>query len=264
MRRASEILNRRITDAKNLLKEQRRVNELRSVNSLSRTAAQLLQVTSTSVAASPTHVLELTMFQTQLEAIRALKSGAVPKPPGETSVDFPAEIAAKEEQLAQQNAETRALMARLSQSLTNFYSEENGVAAEASSRARLASAFSKFLSSYHSASYAIDALPHTKMLSELRRKVESERDAAFSHIREDLQIEKEFLLRELVARGGTDEEGAQMKREIEVELIHLRHLAAVAQTALARLSAQPPPLDPVESMQLDIVEKEARDVINLA
>jgi hypothetical protein len=135
-------------------------------------------------------------------------------------------------------------------------SSENGA------RARLSSAFAAFVAAYHAASYAIDTRPHRRRLRELAQRAVGERDAAVLRLRNDLEIEKEFLLRELVARGGMDEEGARMKREIEVELMHLRHLAAVAGAALARMTAQVAPVDPVESMQVDLAEREAAEALN--
>jgi hypothetical protein len=153
-------------------------------------------------------------------------------------------------------------MCGLSESLARFYGEENGIAAQAAARRRLSSAFSKFLSAYHAASFAIDTLPHQRMLADLRQRAFEEQSAAVESIRSDLEIERDFLVQELIARGGSDEEGIQIKSEIEVELLHLRHLAAVAGAALARMTAQPPPIDPIDCMQLEIAEREAGLAIN--
>jgi len=57
-------------------------------------------------------------------------------------------------------------------------------------------------------------------------------------IMRDLNEERQFLLKKLQRRGAIDEEIAQMKREIDLKLLSISHLRAVAGKALARVSVE--------------------------
>jgi hypothetical protein len=252
--RAAELLDRRIDSATRLLAQQRHEAALRAVRSLSPTAAGLLH--SPAAPPPPEPLIELSLFQTQLDAIRALKSGAIPKPPGEISIDFPAELQRHQARLREQADETRRLIARVSEALARCFGDDNGIGVHEVARDRLAATFAKFTSAYHSAAYAADTLPHRRLIADLRARAAAERAQAAEDIRSDLEIERQFLMRELADRGAGDEDAALMRHEIEVELVYLRHLTAIAGTALAKMSAHPAPIDPVEVMQLDIAESE--------
>jgi hypothetical protein len=94
------------------------------------------------------------------------------------------------------------------------------------------------------------------MIENLRTKVVQEQHERSEAILRDLTAERQFLINELGARGGLDEEGMRMKKEIELQMIYLGHLTTVAGKALSRMSTQKEPIDPVENLQADIAEKE--------
>lgn len=265
LQRANEQLALRIQKAQQLLHEEQERSKLRNLALLSPTAAQLLKKkndfqTPTQNSSSFGQSLEINHLTEQIQAIQALKNGVLPKPLGILSVNFDQLIQQENSKLQRLTSEKDEISQQFVQLLQTYLQKSDEFETAAQSHEEYAQAFKRFQKAYNEATDNIESLPFSALLNIL--KVESSKTTVdnLDQVYDSLNKEYKVLEDRLEKMGVDDQESVDLKSEIRVQLLYLSHVTAIAEKALCKMSARKPPIDPLETYQIDIAEMEQFDM----
>ena len=263
LKKANEQLTDRLNKGEKLLRQEREKANFRNIQMLSPTAAKIinprLAQENPRHNSIPGQTLEIEYLRRQLQAIQDLKNGAVPKPHGTIDINFD-ELIERErrklEKITQKKEKNKEIFTTL---LENRLSESNSLQESIDNHSAFASSFSQFQSSYNQATDNIDALPFRSLLHILKEQSTNTTREGLQAAIDSLSHEKAMIIDRLEKMGVDDEESVDLKHEIQVKLLHLAHITAVAEKGLCKLSARKPPIDPLETMKIENAEMELQD-----
>ena len=258
---AFKLLDRRIESASRIRAEKKREHARESMGLLSATAQTGIHGGSRPVDPARESVVELDMFRRQLAAIEDLRSGAKPKLCGDVPVNIDSWIAGEEEQARRHAGEVDRLLEQLQNSLKHLYEDGTAWKTEVYVRNRVSDAFAAFVGAYQKGKYNLSTFKLRVVSEALKSLAARGGDWNATELLQNLESERQFLIEELVARGIGDAEMDELKKQIEIQLLYLQHLTAVAGSALCRVGTHQPPVDVLERMKVDIAEMEQREAL---
>ena len=251
-------LDNRIESAKQLLKEEKEKQMAKFVSYLSPTAASFLKNTIFSQnrnnSINTSQSLEIINLKTQIEAIKSLKSGIKPKPRGFLSVDFDSLIQEENDNLKNILLIKDQHMDRFVNYLKNFFGLSDSFNSTIISHSNFAQSFTNFHNSYLNASNSIENQKFCTVLHYLQKEINQQTQQHKNFIIDSINKEKKLIFELLEKIGIDDDLSSQLKEEIEIQLLYLGHLTAIAEKTLCKLSKRIEPIDPLDSLELEIAE----------
>lgn len=247
-------LKERIANAEAILQKEKQESHYRAVVSLSPTAAELLKIKlPQAVRPSKTTIIESTIFEEQLDAIKALKEGISPRPYGEVKYDFDKELEQINEKIAKIKSKNNQLLLNITVSVNNFLQDSAALDNELAQREKDMLSFQKFAKTYYNSNNEIEKLKYTKLLNIIKTIRNNVQEKRFDELLAHLNAEKQMIDEQLSSFGAGDFETNSLKSEIEFQMLYLGHLTAIAGKALSNISTEKVPPDPVEEMQAEIM-----------
>ena len=263
LKKANEQLNDRLLKGEKLLRQEKEKAKFRNIQMLSPTAAKIINQQLAKEKPQQNSIqgqtLEIEYLKKQLQAIRELKNGAVPRPHGTIDINFDELIEAERQKLDEIQQRKERNKQRFTSLLEKCLSEGNTLQESIDNHSEFANAFAHFQSSYNRATDNIDALPFVSLLGILKEQSSKTTREGLEAAIDSLNREKEMIIDRLEKMGVDDEESVDLKHEIQVKLLHLAHITAVAEKGLCKLSARKPPVDPLETMKIENTEMELED-----
>ncbi|EAY10489.1 hypothetical protein TVAG_484000 [Trichomonas vaginalis G3] len=261
MQKANEQLDIRIQKAQQLLNQERGEAKLRNVALLSPTAAKLLSKNGDLNKIPQQNqmvrqAIEVTHLTEQINAIEQLKNGAQPKPLGVLSINFDQLIQQENSKLQRLIAEKDEASNKFVRSIEFYLEKSNKFEDAQQSHAMYAQSFKKFQKSYNTATDNIESLPFHALLNILKNESTKSTVNNLNDVIDSLHKECKVIEYRLEKMGVDDQESSELKHKIKVQLLYLSHITAIAEKALCKMSARKPPLDPLETLQIDISEME--------
>lgn len=260
LKNANKTLDLRLSNAEKLLKTERENEHVHYVAMLSPTAAKLMKSQKSKNSSQiQGQTLEIAYLKRQIQAIEDLKNGAVPKPRGSLNINFDEIIRKEEKNLQNIQAKSSKNRETFSSLVNEHLSRSNSLQDSIKSHNDYAASFAEFQTSYNAATGNINALPFHALLDILKEESSRTTKEGLEAAIDSLEREKAMILERLQKMGVDDEESAELKHEINVQLLYLSHVTAVAEKALCKLSARKQPVDPLETLKIEIAEMEIND-----
>jgi len=255
---ADHQLNQRIEVAKRLLAEKREAAKSKYIALLSPTAAQFIsQKYNKNQSNNQTIVgqsLEILNLKSQIEAINAIKSGEEPKPRGALSMDFDSVLYEEKEKLKSVLEQKKQNLKEFEENIQKYLNVSYCFSKFVNSHSLFAQAFANFEAEYQSATNVIEAKPLISLLSYVKNEIDHKTQEHMDFVLQTLDNEKAMITELFDTFGIESDDISSIKKEIDIKLLYLKHLTAVAEKTLCKFSARKEPIDPLDIIEVEISE----------
>lgn len=259
LHQANKKLVQRISKARTLLAEQKLRKSVKDLELLSPTAAEYhrKQIKQWKAYSPPgTANIETTALENQLKAVKDLQNGIKPNRLLPIRFNFDLAIEQAKSELDYLQEANKSRFNQLSKRIDQYMNDTRLLNQYSQQRVELTDHFTELVSKYHNVTYEIAQFPYKKALQIMQSTSHNNEKTRLNQMIGSLEEEKELLQGQLIYSGAGDEETVSLKTELEISLLYLSHLTAIAGKTLCRMSTNKEPLDPIENMEADIIEME--------
>ena len=253
-------LEERIKNANEILRREQDEQKKRAVSLLSPTVARLRNLqTQQHPKTEKKRVIEISMFEKQLEAIGALKDGEKPRQIGAINYDFEKNIADTDRKIKSVQDKNQMLFENIVKKVNTYLHGADQLSKEIDQRKKDMASFQRFAEAYYNSINEIERMKYTKLLQLMKNVTKNSQVDRFQKLYEHLCAERKMIDEQLSLRGTGDFNTNLLKSDIEFQSIYLGHLSAIAGKALSHISTIKEPIDPLEEMQANIVQMELQN-----
>lgn len=233
-------LDKRIRKADQIIKQEKEQKRNKAIFELSPTVAELLQIpTPVQPINQKKQINESELFDEQILAIQQIQSGAVPRQVGQLHFDFEKEL----NHINKETEEWSQKQQKLISEVASYIKNTDLLDQEIKQRQADIEKYLQYVSCYSNSNHEIEKLQYEKQLEQLYYSLSQEKQM--------IEHQNSFF-------GSSDLETIQLKDQVELQMLYLRHLQAIAGRALSNVSDLPGPSDPVEIMNAEILQMETK------